>query len=97
MSTTESSPPPPPTTTFESLKRQFLGAIVRLTLKDERVVLGMLEVVDGDGNVILKNSSQINAGPTKDKSLQLGYAMIPGYAIIEVEIGTPIVTTTTST
>jgi small nuclear ribonucleoprotein (snRNP)-like protein len=74
---------------LETLKREFLGATVRMVLKDDRIISGILEVVDGDRNVILKNSAQINAGPQKNISLPLHYAMIPGHAIVEVHVATP--------
>ena len=70
-----------------SLERRLLGAWVRVTLSDGRAVVGTLDAVDSDRNVVLSSAAQTNAGPGGGARIQLGYAMVPGSAIVRVEVG----------
>lgn len=65
------------------LRELLLGKTVHVTLSDDRVIKGRLDCFDGGKNVILSESCQLS----KDNSTtQLGYVMLPGHHIKEMEL-----------
>ena len=70
----------------EQLVAKFKGQTVRVTLSDERVVVGRLECFDSGKNIILGDTVQVMS----DGPMHMGYIMLPGNHVRRLEASTAV-------
>ena len=64
------------TTTFISYSNTNKHTQTQIELKDDRILQGILQCFDSEGNIILRQACWINAGFKKNEKRNLGTALV---------------------
>ena len=70
----------------QALTAKLIGKRVRVRLADGRVVVGVLDALDADGNVVLAECEQVGAGPNGQHAVPLGYAIVPSQGVVGLDV-----------